>query len=102
MPILPLFKIIFALRIIHRENLLYADFPLFSVFLIYIIHRENVFSTSIIHFEKAPPEKIFRLQRVNALSPCKTLKKKYRFHRENPGKEIGRKKAGEKYEAFAF
>lgn len=90
MLILPLFKIIFALRIIHLENLLYADFPLFSVFLIYIIHRENVFSSSIIHFENAPPGKIFRLQRVNALSPRKALKKKYRIHRENhrenPGK----------------
>jgi len=95
MPILTLFKIIFAFRIIHLENLLCADFPQFSVFLIYIIHRENVFSSSIIHVEKASPGKIFRLQRVNALSPCKALKKKYRFHHEKCGKQKRSRSGGE-------
>jgi len=54
---------VFGAPIIHRENLT-LNFILFCVFLTVNNHDEKAFSSSIIHVEKASPEKMFRLRRV--------------------------------------
>ena len=54
---------VFRVPIIHRENLT-LNFILFCVILTVNNHNEKVFLSSIIHVEKASPEKMFRLRRV--------------------------------------
>jgi len=68
-------KSVFSTRIIHNENP-DCDCALFCVILTVNNHCENAFSSSIIHLEKASPEKILRKYGAITLSQCFHPRKK--------------------------